>query len=125
MKKLIFISALLVIAACSDNDDNDDSAPPPVTPPTMEPAANASYEISAVNLTVAQPLSPLAVLIHDDSQTAFPVGTAASAGLEQLAESGDNNQLLADMDSVAEISGAAPVDPGGSETLSLELDSSD
>lgn len=127
MKKLILVSALLAIAACSDNDDNDDPAPPPATPPTVDPAPapNASYEISAVNLTAGQPFSPLAVLIHDDSQTAFEIGTAASAGLEQLAEGGDNSQFLTDMDSVTEISGTAPVGPGGSDTLSLELDRSD
>ncbi len=122
MNKFIFISALLIVTACSD-DDNDNSNLAPVTPPAA--AAAASYDISAVNLTAGQPFSPLAVLIHDDSQTAFTIGTAASAGLEQLAESGDNSQFLADMDSVAEASGAAPIGPGGSDTLSLELDSGD
>ncbi|MGI9284863.1 MAG: spondin domain-containing protein [Pseudomonadales bacterium] len=129
MKKLILISALLVIAACSDNDNDNDPVPPPVTPPVTDPPppapANASYEISAVNLTVGQPFSPLALLIHDESQTAFEIGTAASAGLEQLAEGGDNSQFLADLDSVAETSGAAPIAPGGNETISLELDSDD
>lgn len=117
------------MAACSDNDnDNDDSASPPVTPPATGPPpapANASYDISAVNLTAGQPFSPVVVLIHDDSQTAFTVGTAASAGQELLAEAGDNSQFLADIDSVTEVSGTAPIGPGGNETVSLELDSDD
>lgn len=124
MNKFILIGALLVLAGCSD-DDNDNNTPVPATPVTQPPAAaNASYDITAVNLTAGQPFSPLAVLIHDASQTAFEIGTAASAGLEQLAEGGDNSQFLADIDSAAEASGTVPIAPGGSETLSLELNSS-
>lgn len=128
MNKLILLSVLLVVAACSNNDnDNDDPAPAPVTQPGTDPAAPAiaSYEITAVNLTAGQPFSPLAVLIHDDSQAAFSIGSPASGGLELLAEGGDNSQFLDEMDSVAEVSGAAPIAPGGNEALNLELDTSD
>ncbi len=110
--------ALLVLAGC-DNNSNNGSAVAPA------PAPNARYEITTTNLTTGQPLSPLAVLIHDNSAQAFTIGQPASAGLEQLAESGDNSQFLTQMNAVVETSGAAPLGPGASETLTLELNTND
>ncbi|MEH6910446.1 MAG: spondin domain-containing protein [Oceanicoccus sp.] len=119
MKHLILLASLLALVAC----DNSSSSRGPVTPPSPVPPPNASFDISAVNLTTAQPLSPLAVLIHDDSMQAFIIGQPASAGLEQLAESGNNSDLLAELDSSAEASGSAVLSPGTGETITLELPS--
>ena len=88
-------------------------------------APNASFEIAVVNLTSGQPLSPLAVLAHQESISTFSVGQAASAGLELLAEGGDSSQLIAETPAAATASGTAPVGPGASDMVTIELDGSD
>ena len=116
MKKWILPLGLALLAGCGDSNTlNIPSAP--------QPAPKAMFEVRATNLTVGQPLSPLAVMAHGDGIRPFTIGEAASNGLERLAEGGDNSALLAQIDSRAELSGRAPLGPGGSETLTLELDS--
>ncbi|MGK0442632.1 MAG: hypothetical protein ACJA0N_002447 [Pseudohongiellaceae bacterium] len=110
MRKIILVSAMLALTACGSSNNNR------VTP---TPVLDAQYEVNAVNLTLGQPLSPLAVFIRDSSEKVFSVGSPASVELERLAESGDNSTLLTAIESVAEISGAAPLGPGASETLTL------
>ena len=87
--------------------------------------ANASFEVRIVNQTLGQPFSPIAALAHDANTGAFSVGQPASAGLELLAEAGDNSQFLADSGAASMVSGTAPVGPGGSDTLTLELNGND
>jgi len=131
MKKLILLTAALALCACSDNNNNNRGTPTPeepTPPPTVEPPVptpNASFDVRVVNLTAAQPFSPIALLLHDTSARLFSVGSPASNGLEVLAEGGDNTQLLDEFNSVAQTSGAAPVGPGGSDNLSLSLNSDD
>lgn len=124
MKRLTAPLLLCLVAGCSDNNNSgpDPVQPPPPPPP---PPANAVFEVSAVNLTIGQPLSPLAVIVHDDSFRAFTVGETASPGLETLAEGGDNSIFLDEVEGRAEASGSAPVAPGASDTVTLELDSDD
>ena len=85
----------------------------------------ASYEVTVSNLTNAQPLSPVAVIGHRSAFSAFMVGVAASQGLEEMAEGGDNSTLLANADADAAVlvtgSGAAPIGPAGSETITLDV----
>lgn len=123
MNKLLGLSLLLLLAACDNNSNNNGAVPMDDPDPAPEP--NAIYEVSVTNLTLGQPLSPLAVLIHSQPATVFSVGQPSSMALETLAESGDNSELLAAVDSAAEVSGSAPLGPGASETLMLELDGSD
>ncbi|MFK7732418.1 MAG: spondin domain-containing protein, partial [Pseudomonadales bacterium] len=127
MKKLILTSAaVLIVSACSGGSDGGNAfAPAPTPEPPAPPPANAMFDISVTNLTAAQPFSPVAVLITEAGNPAFVVGEAASTGLEMLAESGDNSQLLADMNSISETSGESPLAPGADATFTLELDSSD
>jgi hypothetical protein len=77
------------------------------------------------NLTNAQPLSPIAVIGHGEGYRTFAVGSAASVGLEELAEGGDNAALLAEAAAntatVVTATGAGPIAPAGSETLAIEL----
>ena len=121
MRHAVLFSTLCLLAACDSGGGGavtvtnpvDDTPPPAVT--------EASFEVSATNLTVGQPLSPLAVAIHDSSLSVFEVGTPVSVALEVLAEGGDNSELLAEIDSVAQASGEAPVGPGASDTLTLTL----
>lgn len=119
MKKYLLFSTILALAACSGGDHDDDFVPPPAPQPPA--VANAAFEVEALNLTPGQPLSPIAILIHDDSVQTFSVGQPASEALELLAESGDNSQLLSELEWPAKASGVAPLGPGASESFTLEL----
>jgi hypothetical protein len=85
----------------------------------------ASFDVSVTNLTGAQPLSPVAVIAHQDGYAVFVVGVSVTTGLEELAEGGDNTALLAEADAdanvVATASGAAPIGPAGNETVNIEV----
>jgi hypothetical protein len=119
----LFGAALVaLLASACDSDSNGlggTTTPPPA--PTM-----ASFEVTVSNLSNAQPLSPIAVIAHPDTFSVFEIGQPATAGLETLAEGGDNSALLAEADGVAGIgdtaSGAAPIGPAGSETVSVSFD---
>lgn len=125
MKRLTVPILLCMVAACSDSNNSGPDPVDPAPPPPPPPPANAVFEISAVNLTIGQPLSPLAVIAHDDSYRAFTVGEAATPGLELLAEGGDNSEFLDEVEGRGEASGESPVGPGASDTVTLELDSDD
>jgi len=116
--------SLLAAACSSDNDAATVPEPPPPPPPAM-----ASFEVTVTNLTNGQPLSPVAVVAHQSGYAVFSVGTAATAGLEELAEGGDNTAFIAEADADALVmtsaSGAAPIGPAGSETISFEVFESD
>jgi len=125
--RLLAIGSIVLIAAgCSSDNDVPAVVPPPPPPP---PPAMASFEVTVTNLTNGQPLSPIAVIAHQDGYSTFSVGTAATPGLEQLAEGGDNSSLIAEADAdamvMASASGAAPIGPAGSETISIEVLESD
>lgn len=120
--RLLAITSVALIAAACDSDSNGGglgTTNPP--PPTM-----VTFDVTVSNLTNAQPLSPIAVIAHQDTFPVFTVGEPASAGLETLAEGGDNSALLAEANAVAGIggtvSGAAPIGPAGSETVSVTFE---
>ena len=85
----------------------------------------ASFDVTVTNLTNAQPLSPVAVIAHQDGYAFFSVGSSATAGLEEMAEGGDNAALLAEADADAMVivtgSGTAPIGPAASETVTIDL----
>ena len=109
----------ITVTAGSSSDDGDGTV---MEPP---PPAMATFEVTIANLTNGQPLSPVAVIAHQSGSSVFSVGTAATAGLEELAEGGDNSTLIAEADADAMVlmsaSGAAPIGPAGSETISFEV----
>ncbi len=114
------LGAMLLQACGSSSNSNPPPPPPPPPPPAM-----ASFDVSVTNLTGAQPLSPVAVIAHQDGYAVFVVGVSATVGLEELAEGGDNTALLSEADAdanvVATASGAAPIGPAGSETINIEV----
>ncbi len=119
--RLPALSVAALLAAGCGNDSREPQIPvPPAPPPAM-----ATFEVAVTNLTNAQPLSPIAVIAHQLGYSVFEIGTAATAGLEELAEGGDNTALLAEANAdalvAATASGAAPIGPGGSETISIEV----
>jgi len=89
----------------------------------------ASFDVTVTNLTNAQPLSPVAVIAHQSGYSVFTIGSAATVGLEEMAEGGDNTALLAEADADAavldSVSGAAPVGPAASETVTIDVLESD
>ena len=120
-------AGMLILQAC---DSGSDATPVPQPPPPPPPPAMVSFDVSISNLTNAQPLSPAAVIAHNSDYAVFEVGVAATVGLEELAEGGSNTALIADADAdansvFATASGAAPVGPAGSETVSISLLESD
>lgn len=121
------MTALLTLAACSDDDN---PLPEPVTPPAPAPTptppapVTSSYEITVTNLTNAQPLSPVAVVLHTEGQL-WSIGSAASEELEYLAEGGDNSFVLGLPVAAAGASGAGPIGPGASETITISIDDND
>jgi len=115
-KMAIGVSLLsgLMLAGCSDNDHD-----------TPRSASTVEFDITVTNLTANQPLSPVAVLLHDNSWQAFQTGVAASEAVELLAEGGDNSLLLSSAMSSSNVidgaSGSAAIGPGASETVSVEI----
>jgi hypothetical protein len=114
-------AVVFTLAACG-GDDNDD-IPNPTPTPTIAPTPTATptpapiiarYEVTLYNTTHNQPLSPIAVVLHDDSFSAWQIGSPASAGLEELAESGSPTQFLGAVSSAVDsAAGDNPTGPGG------------
>ena len=119
MTKKIFLlvtsSSLLLLSACNDNNNDDEVMITPPSPPIIY-----SYEISVTNLTQAQPMSPIAVMLHDDGGF-WQVGTSASNALEKLAEGGDSSELLDDSIILVGKSGSGVLPAGMSETIMLDI----
>ena len=115
-----------VLAACGSNNN----APPAdnTVPPVVVPAQDAQFRITTTNLTTAQPMSPVAVILHNNGFNNFIDGETASAAVEMLAEGGDNSEVLSTAAAATQhiASGSAgPVPPSstGTElTLSVPAD---
>jgi hypothetical protein len=106
----LFLSVFVALAGC----DNDDAAPP---------AREGTYRVIMTNLTANQPLSPLGAVIHFTGYTGWGIGSAASSGLERLAEGGDPADFLAEASGNADVlstgSGSGIIGPGASDDISL------
>jgi len=120
LRLFAILAGSMLLHAC----DNDDTIVPPPPPPPPPPAM-ASFDVTMVNLTNAQPLSPATVIAHQSGYSMFLVGSPAGAGLEEMAEGGDNTALLAEATADAAVvvtgSGAAPIGPAGSDTVTLDM----
>lgn len=109
-KTLVLGALALAISACgSDNDKADET---PVAPEEY------SYSITVTNLTYAQPLSPIAVILHSETKM-WMVGETSSNALEVLAEGGDNSQFISESTSLASNSGEGVVLPGSASTVEV------
>ncbi len=102
------LTAGLLLGGCGDDSD---------------PSEMAMYKVSLTNLTYAQPMSPMAALLHDKTFTLFNIGVTASGSLEQLAEGGDNSLLLdeasTDSSVKAVLSGNRLILPGATDSVTL------
>ena len=106
---------LLVGCGGSSSSSSDDMDPPPPPPPVTY-----AYQVTVTNLTHAQPMSPVAVVLHNEGQL-WQIGESASNALEVMAESGDNSGLLSDAIAMASESGVGILAPGMSETISVSI----
>ena len=126
MKTLLLVGVSAFALAACDSSNNNFQAPPPPPPP---PPAMASFDVTVTNLTNGQPVSPVAVIAHQAGYSVFTIGSPATVGLETLAEGGDNSMLIAEADADANVfssgSGAAPIGPAGSETVTIDVLESD
>lgn len=122
-KTCLSMTALLLtgtlLCGCSDSSSpapgsDDDTG----TDPDPE---QISYEVSVINATNNQPISPVAVITHDDDYSAWTIGSTASTELEYIAEGGSNSQLIDSLDSedATAMSGKGAIGPGGKETISI------
>jgi len=88
--KPLFTPALIAITLTGCNDsDYDDSDMMDDTPMATE----YQYQVTVKNLTNAQPLSPIAAILHSTGEI-WQLGEMASAELESLAESGDHSGVM-------------------------------
>jgi len=109
-KTLITTTLFLVISDCgSDNNKEVEMQTPP-------PPAEDSYSVTLTNLTYAQPLSPLGVVLHGDEKL-WMVGTDATVSLEKLAEGGDNTDFIANK--AASNSSDGVILPGSTATVEV------
>jgi hypothetical protein len=86
----------------------------------------ATYEITITNLTSGQPITPAVFAAHEGRHDLFRKGTAASNGLQQLAENGGVGVLATEVAANPSISasavvGGAPLAPGASASVGLEI----
>lgn len=111
--QLLLTSTLAIsLTACNDSDDD-----PMVVMPEPTPAYYI-YSITVTNLTYAQPLSPIAALLHGDDKM-WMLGAAASQPLEILAEGGDNTDFITQTIVLASASSESPLAPGASSTITV------
>ena len=116
----VVTSMFALLAACSDNDNDLPTPPTPPTPPAPAPVVY-SYEVTVTNLTNTQPLSPVAVVLHNEGNL-FNLGETASEALEVMAEGGDNSGLLEASVALSAGSTEDPVMPGASATIEVMVE---
>jgi len=81
MKTSYILSALLMGSTITFSGCSDSTTPE---------ETSYTYSVKLTNLTAAQPMAPLLL----SSESLYTIGESASLGLEKLAESGDNADLL-------------------------------
>ncbi len=120
LKLTLLSSALaLTLSACGDSGGSNSSSVAMVPDPDPVPVV-MTYEVTVTNLTKAQPLSPLTVVLHNEGNL-WAVGEMASGALEVLAESGDNSDILALSVVLANGTFNDILMPGMTETVSVSV----
>lgn len=79
------------------------------------------YRVTITNLTSGQPFTPPVIATHNRRTSVFSIGTDASEGIQQIAENGNNEPLVAalssDVNVFQVVQGTAPIipdnNPGG------------
>ncbi|MBE9568018.1 MAG: spondin domain-containing protein [Proteobacteria bacterium] len=123
IKTAFSATAVLLLGSHISGCSNSSSSPP--APDTGDDPI--SYEVSVINATNNQPISPVAVITHNAGYSLWSIGSAASTELEYIAEGGSNSQLMDSLDSedATAVSGKGAIGPGGSETISITAGASE
>jgi len=123
-RTLFAICFCWLLASCSNGPETANS--PPRSMDGTPTVVTRSYEVSVVNLTQAQPLSPFALVFSEfQGFRAWRVGQAASPQLEVLAEGGDNSRLLEVTRSIGNASDSGPLAPGATTVIDADVTESD
>lgn len=104
------------------NDGQVEFEWPPAAKIIITPMPNAiNYDIHMVSQSEGQPISPSLVAVHDDRAQIFEPGTQASAGLEELAESGSSSTLINELTPLTGvwIAQRAGDGPGGEQRITI------
>lgn len=112
---IVFFMSVLLFGCSSDNDEQMT-----VTPPSPPVVTSKQFQVTFTNNTNAQPLSPIAFVMHQGG-TLWTIGSSATNALEVLAESGDNSEVLAETIVIRSASGSGVVMPGASQTVNLSF----
>jgi len=102
-----------------DNESSDNSNTVAVS---SEPG---SYQVTFINMTNGQLMTPPVVALHDPSVHLFQVGEVASDAIQVIAEMGNNAPLVEfaganpNVVSAAGVAGDAPFGPGDSVSINL------
>jgi Spondin_N len=83
-----------------------------VATPAAEADRADTFEVTFTDLTSGQPLTPAVAATHRSSNELFRVGDAASFGLKEIAENGNNAPMLARLGADGDVSDADQA-PGG------------
>ena len=110
--------ATISVASCSDSDYVKEEMKP-------QPKPEYSYKVTLTNITNNQPMSPLAFALHMADYNPWQIGSAASDGLEMLAEGGSTTDFLADPLIVKNGSGDGIIMPGMSQSITLTTNTND
>ncbi len=85
---------------------------------------SASYTVTVRNLTYKQILSPVLAVTHNDDVALFEAGSAAGAGLTDVAEGGDTTQLHSELSGLSSVTGIATsagvIPPASAATFTLD-----
>ncbi|MEM7564394.1 MAG: spondin domain-containing protein, partial [Pseudomonadota bacterium] len=82
----------MALGACGSSDSDDDEIV----------LQDAEFEVRVINLTQAQPISPVAIMLHNSGFNSFIDGETASPALELLAEGGDNSDILGEVQAASQ-----------------------
>ena len=122
MKQLFAVPTIIIyvaLSACSGDKDEGGMTTPTSTP-TPSPIVS-SFDVTLVNITHNQPLSPPVVVFHESEFTLWTIGESASAGLELLSEAGDASLLVSENPMSVNMVGASVVAPSDRVTIAIDL----
>jgi len=120
---IVILLTTLVLTACGGGNDgasNNDNNP--ATPGNPQ----ATYQVTVSNITHAQVLTPLGIVLHRPGYSAWNAGSSVTVGLENLAESGDPSPFISEADLNANVdataAGTSPFTAGNSQTVTVTAD---
>jgi len=114
MKRLAILVVLTgLVAGCSESgmleSDNDTAVGGPFTASNdanlaKRPSSTGDFEVTIVNMSHAQPLSPGVIVTHDGTARLFENGTMASEGIRLIAENGDPTTAIGALEGAGGVS---------------------